>query len=536
MNNQLHSIEYFKICFLLAIIMAVIYVPSVYSQGNLASAEDSIYEIKTDFKPYNKIDVLVKNKLDLNNIKPANLCSDEIFIRRVYLDLTGTIPTSKQVTDFIADNKSNKRSRLIASLFNREEYAYYMAMKWSDLLRVKSEFPINLWPNAVQAYHRWIFESIRDNVSYDQFARQLLTTSGSNFRDPPVNFYRAIQGKEPSSIAAAVALNLMGARFENWSEEKRNELQMFFSKVGYKGTAEWKEEIIYFDMTNVEPLKAVFPDGKSVTIPADKDPRVVFADWLITEDNPWFAKNIVNRIWAWTMGTGIIDEPDDIRSDNLPSNPELLVYLEDEFVRSGYDIQRLLKLIMNSRTYQQSSIPQSDNEKTEQLFAVYKVRQMEAEVLIDALCMLTGTTESYQSPIPEPFTFIPAENRTIALADGSMTSKFLEMYGRPSRDTGLSSERITDPTDSQRMHMLNSSHIQDKIEGGWRLKNLAKNLKWDRNKIINSLYLNILSRRPTKNEFDTAVEYMKAKGMANAQKYNDLAWALINTKEFRYKH
>ena len=538
MNNRLYPIRILTCrCFQFLFITIIICFPAgrlAYSQQN--SSTSQVFEIESDFKPFNKIDVLVKKQLDLNNIKPANLCTDEVFIRRLYVDLIGTIPTGKQVTEFVNNNNSKKRAKLIGSLFQRKEYADYWSMKWSDLLRIKSEFPINLWPNAVQAYHRWVQDAVKSNMRYDEFARELLTTSGSNFREPPVNFYRAIQGKEPSAIANAVALTLMGVRLENWPEDKRKEMEQFFTRIAFKGTAEWKEEIVCFDMSSIEPMQAVFPDGKTITIPADKDPRVVFADWLITKDNPWFARNIVNRIWSWTMGRGIIHEPDDIREDNLPSNPELLKFLEDEFIRSGYDIQRIFKLILNSRTYQQSSIPQSDHEKAGELFAFYQVRQMEAEVLVDALCMITGTTETYQSPIPEPFTFVPGENRTIELADGSITSGFLEMYGRPSRDTGLESERNSNPTDAQRMHMLNSSHVQDKIERGWKLKTMARNLKGKPAKLIDALFLEILSRKPTAAEFDAAVKYLREKGMNNGQKYNDLAWALINTKEFRYKH
>ena len=210
-----------------------------------------------------------------------------------------------------------------------------------------------------------------------------------------------------------------------------------------------------------------------MTIPADQDPREVFADWLMAADNPWFSRAIVNRIWSWLMGRGIIHEPDDIRPDNPPVNPELLAYLETELVKSKYDFKHIYRLILNSRTYQQSSIARSDNPKAEAMFACYPVRRLEAEVLIDALCRITGTRESYSSPIPEPFTFIPDEQRSIELADGSITSPFLEMFGRPSRDTGLESERNNATTETQRLHMLNSSHIQNKIQNSGKLRTLV---------------------------------------------------------------
>ena len=295
--------------------------------------------------------------------------------------------------------------------------------------------------------------ALRENKPYDAFVRELLTSSGSNFRVPPVNFYRAIQGHEPAAIAEAVALTWMGTRFEHWPEAQRDGMAAFFSRIAYKPTAEWKEEIVCLDPAPADALEAVFPGGVAVTIPPATDPRQVFADWLITDDNPWFARNIVNRIWAWLLGRGIIHEPDDLRPDNPPVNPELLAYLEKELATAHYDLRHLYRLILNSSTYQQSSIPQTDQPDAESLFAQYAVRRLDAEVLIDALTAIFGGGEGYSSPIPEPFTFIPDTQRTIALADGSITSAFLEMFGRPARDTGYESERNNQPTDAQRLHL-----------------------------------------------------------------------------------
>jgi len=483
-----------------------------------------------------RLDALMLPTLEKKGILPANLCSDEIFVRRVFLDVIGTLPEPEEVRKFLQDNNPRKRGALIHALLKRDEFADYWALKWSDVLRIKAEFPINLWPNAVQAYHRWIHDCLRDNMSYDQFARELLTSSGSNFRVPQVNFYRAIQGKEPSAIASAVALTFMGVRLDNWPEDRRANLEMFFTRVAYKGTAEWKEEIVYLDPNQTEPLNAVFPDGTKVTIQPGEDPRIVFADWLISPDNPWFARNIVNRIWAWLLGRGIIHEPDDIRPNNPPVHPRILEYLERELIRSDYDLQHIFGVILNSGTYQQSAIPRSDHPDTEALFACYPVRRLDAEVLIDALCWISGTKESYSSPIPEPFTFIPEANRTINLADGSITSQFLEMFGRPSRDTGLVSERNNNPSDAQRLHMLNSSHVQTKIERSKRINELIRTAKGKKQTMIAEIYLNILSRYPAPNEMATAERYFETQGINTRQAVTDVAWALINSKEFLYRH
>ena len=494
------------------------------------------FEIGGEVVAMNNIDTLVLSRLQKKGIEPANLCSDEAFIRRVYLDVIGTLPKPIEVRQFLRDRNPDKRFALIEHLLEREEFVDYWALKWGDILRVKAEFPINLWPNAVQAYHRWICDSIRENKPYDQFARELLTSSGSNFRVPPVNFYRALQGHDPSAIAETVALTFMGVRLGNWPEKHHSDMTAFFSRIAYKNTAEWKEEIVYLDPAPVDPLKAYFPDGVSVKISPQLDPRHVFADWLITPYNPWFARNIVNRIWSWLLGRGIIHEPDDIRPDNPPVHPDLLVYLEKELVRTDYDLLHIYRLILNSRTYQQSSIPNSSHPEAEALFAQYPVRQLDAEVLVDALNSCFGSEEGYSSAIPEPFTFIPEHQRTIALGDGSITSPFLEMFGRPARDTGLESERNNQPTDAQRLHLLNSSQIQQIIERSNRLQWLLRNKRGKPRQLIRVIYLDILSRFPSEDELSVAMNYYQTEGLNRWQATHDLAWALINTKEFLYRH
>jgi len=486
--------------------------------------------------PSNPIDARVLAVLKKRGIEPANLCSDAVFFRRVHLDVIGTLPEPAAVRGFLRDRHADKRAKVIDRLLGRREFADYWSLKWCDLLRVKSEFPINLWPNAVQAYHRWIHTCLRENRPYDQFVREMLTSSGSNFRVPAVNFYRAVQGQKPDAIADAVALTFMGVRSVKWPEARRAGMAAFFSRMAFKGTAEWKEQIVHPDPAATGPLDAVFPDGKRVRIPPGKDPRQVFADWLLAPENKWFARNIVNRIWAWLVGRGIIHEPDDIRPDNPAVNPKLLAYLEKELVRSHYDLRHIYRLILNSGTYQQSPIPRSRHAQAEALFAHYRVRRLDAEVLIDALNRLGAGGEEYWSPIPEPFTFIPRQHPTIELADGSISSPFLEMFGRPARDTGLESERNNTPTAAQRLHLLNSTHVQQKIDRGRLFQRLIRRSRGDPNLVIRSLYLAILSRPPTQDEFAAGQKYLKASKQGLQRSAVDLAWALVNTKEFLYRH
>lgn len=489
-----------------------------------------------------KIDDLVFSRLKGAGIQPANACSDAVFVRRAYLDVIGTLPTAEEARAFLSDQDPNKRGALIDRLLERDEFADYWAMKWSDLLRVKSEFPINLWPNAVQGYYRWIRTSLKENLPYDRFARELLTASGSNFRVPQVNFYRAVQSREPQAIAQAVALTFMGVRAENWPKDRLSGMAAFFSKIGYKYTGEWKEEIVSFDLGKaasgaaaaVSPA-AVFPDGKPARLSPNQDPREVFANWLVSPENPYFARNVVNRVWSWLLGRGIVHEPDDIRPDNPPSNPELLAFLERELVSAHYDLKHIYRLILNSQVYQLSSIPRTDRPEGAADFAYYPLRRLDAEVLIDAICQITGTTEQYASPIPEPFTLIPEDQRSIALADASITSSFLEMFGRSPRDTGLESERNNRPTAEQKLHLLNSSHIQLKIQQSSKLRSLVQPGANPRGP-ADSIYLTILSRFPTDEELKVIGAYFQPVTGNRWPAIVDLVWALINSPEFLYRH
>jgi len=522
-----------------------------------------------------QIDKLVFAELARLKIEPV-LCSDAVFVRRAYLDVIGTLPTAKEAREFIQNPDTNKRHALIDQLLERDEFADYWAMKWGDVLRIKAEFPVNLWPNAAQAYHRWVRASIAANKPYDQFVREMLTSSGSNFRVGPVNFYRAIQNRTPEGIAGAVALTFMGARAESWPTNRLSDMAQFFSQIGYKPTGEWKEEHVFWDSfasskvagssapgrtaitaigqsSNNYPQLTItttaasqtcelkFPDGTKVTLSPDQDPREAFADWLITPKNPWFTRAAVNRVWAWLLGRGIVHEPDDIRLGNPASNPALLLHLDQEFVSSGYDLKRLYRQILNSKTYQLSSTPRSHAPEAAAQFASYPLRRLEAEVLIDAINMVTGSSDLYTSPIPEPFTYIPQGKPAISIADGSITSPFLALFGRSARATGLESERNNRPLAAQWLHLLNSSHVQRKLDQGPNLKALLDAGR-SRTETVTELYLTILSRFPTPEEVAIAKAYGAPAGDTKAvrpkkrEEWVDIAWALINSTEFLYRH
>ena len=460
------------------ILMVATAVPGRTEAGSPTSA----FEGDADPIARGRIDELVLGRLKQLGITPARVCSDGVFVRRVYLDVIGTLPTADEARQFLQDSDPDKRRKLIDRLLERDEFADYWAMKWCDLLRVKSEFPIKLWPNAVQAYHRWIRTSIKENMPYDRFVREMLTASGSNFRDPQVNFYRAVQSREPQAIAQAVALLVHGSAAGELAPTSAGRAWRPSSRRSPTSPpVEWKEEIVLFDLEKarsqpgMESLRAAaFPDGAPVQLAPGEDPRKAFADWLISPKNPWFTRNVVNRVWFWLLGRGIIHPADDIRPDNPPANPELLAFLEQDLIAARYDLKHLYRQILNSTTYQLSCIPRSDDPRGEANFAHYPLRRLEAEVLIDALCQITGTTEQYSSIIPEPYTFMPEDQRAVALADASITSPFLEKFGRSSRDTGLESDRNNRPTAAQRLHLLNSSHVRRKMETSPKLRALLE--------------------------------------------------------------
>jgi hypothetical protein len=516
------------------LLIAACMVPVAYG-GDARAAATAPFETAGELAPHNRIDELVFAHWKDLGIQPANLCSDSVFVRRAWLDVTGTLPTAQQASEFLANKDANKRAALIDRLLDRDEFADYWAMKWSDLLRVKAEFPIELWPNAAQAYYHWIRASVRDGKPYDRFVREMLTASGSNFREAPVNFYRAMQNRDPAGIAQAVALTFMGVRAEKWPAARRAQMAAFFSAVGYKHTDEWKEEIVFFDRGKPVPGALIYPDGNRAQLQTDQDPREAFADWLIAPGNPWFARAIVNRVWYWLLGRGIVEEPDDIRDDNPPENAKLLEWLERELVASHYDLKHIFRLILNSGVYQLSAIPRADRAAAAAHFAAYPLRRMDAEVLSDALDQITGTSEAYSSAIPEPYTFMPDFQRAVSLPDGSIGSAFLELFGRPGRDSGLESERNNRTSDAQRLHMLNSTHVQRKIQQGPKLVALMRDTKNQR-ELVSQLYLTILSRYPTDDEWKTITAHVQSPASKGTSPNVDLAWGLINSAEFLYRH
>ncbi|MGA2271539.1 MAG: DUF1549 domain-containing protein [Bryobacteraceae bacterium] len=498
----------------------------------------------------NRIDELVYAKLKTMGIPPSGLATDAEFLRRVYLDAIGILPTADEARAFLGDRDPRKRAKLIDQLLERDEFNDFWALKWGDLLRIKSEYPVRVWPKAVAVYYQWVHESLARNKPYDQFARELIASNGSNFREGPTNFVRAVPSKDARTLGETAALVFMGARMgcarchshplEGWTLDDDLALGAFFAKVNYKSTLEWKEEIVYpdFKLSLRDPrtrqvVEPRLPDGTAVEVGPEEDPRLEFANWLTAPDNPWFARNIVNRIWFWLLGSGIVNQPDDLRATNPPTNPELLAYLEQELTSHHYDLRRIYRLILNSRTYQLSSGPNQWNAKDATHFSHYAVKRLTAEQMLDAVSQFTETSEKFRSIIPEPYSNWPTNYRATQISDGNTECPFLDLFGRPPRDTPYEEERDSDLTLRQTLYFLNSEQLEGKVSGSPRLKRLLSRSDAE---ILDEIYLTTLSRLPSVDEKKRLLDYLAGKKAARPQAVQDVAWAVLNAKEFVFNH
>ena len=497
-----------------------------------------------------QLDGLMKKDWQKHEITPVDRASDAVFLRRAYLDAAGVLPTVDEAEDFLTDSSLDKRKKLIRKLINSPEYADMMAMRYSDMFRIKSEFPINLWPNAVQAYHRYFLNNARLDRSFFEVARELLTSNGSNFRVPAANFFRASANRTPAGLASSTALSLLGMRYENLSKDRQEALAGFFSRIKYKSTNEWKEEIVFCDPEPAK-VKAGTPDGIDFVINSpEQDPRQVFADWLLAPGNRYFARAYVNRVWSWFFGRGIVDPVDDMPlpenfwnkigiskvSGSQPACPELLEFLTDYFIKNNGSTRKLVGLIMSSRAYNSDwKTLKAEQKIATERFAVYPVRRLDSEVFIDILSSVIANHESYSSVIPEPFTFLPRGTRAVQIADGSISSRMLDSFGRPPRDSGRVSEHKRQIDDSQRLFLMNSGWIYSNSERS--VRNRFRNRRVSFVERAEEIYLLIYSRYPTDKEIKIIRRYHNSLGKKRQWRvWGELVWALVNSKEFIYQH
>lgn len=482
---------------------------------------------------FNFIDRHVLNKLASLGIPPSDLADDGMFLRRVYLDTIGTLPTAEESRRFLGDKKPDKRSALIEDLLKRPEYADYQAMQWADLLRVDRDA---LTAQGSVAMTRWLKTQFEQNRPYDQFVRDIVTARGNIGSEGPAGFYKAIA--KPEVIARSISQLFLGVRIEcaechhhpsdKWGQDDYYGLAGYFTGITKK-TSPLGEIILAGKGADVKhPLT-----GKPVPthalgepmepIPDHPDRRQLLADWMTSPSNPYFSRSIVNRIWAHYFGRGLVDPIDDLRQTNPASNEPLLADLAKRLVEEKYDLRALTRLILNSRTYQlgpQTRLNASDSQN----FSHASSRPMPAEVLLDAICQATG--------VPEKFNGWPEGARAIQMWDNRMPSYFLKLFGRPVRASVCECERSNEPSIAQALHLMNSPEIAAKIHSKkGRARQLAA-LDKKPELIIEELYLGILSRFPTKEELPALEELFQETGRNRAEAVEDVIWTLLNTKEF----
>lgn len=486
--------------------------------------------IAQSFAGVGSIDQLVGDELGRAGITPSEQCSDEVFVRRTYLALAGQLPTIDECSSFLSDKSSTKRDALINTLLKSERFVDVLVLKWGDLLKVKSEFPSNIWPNGVQAYNRWIREQMRANRAYNEFVEDLLTSTGSNFRSPAANFYRAFVQRTPEAIADNVELLFLGYR------KAQPDAAEFFSQIKYKSTGEWKEEIVFVDLdTEVVHREVKMSDGRRVTLQSGVDLRAIYARWLTSKENKQFADAMANRVWFWLFGRGIVNEPDDFRADNPPSNVALLNYLSSRFVELNYDVRALITEIVKSETFQRSSLSTAENrDKGLNLFAYYPTTRLTAEQIIDGISRLTGVNDRYVSRVPEPYSYYPADLCSSQIGDATVSSPQLDLFGRPSRDNSLESGRTNIMNGKQTLYILNSNTVIAKIDDSKLIEKMVSECS-SRDEVIERVYLMLLSRYPTAKELET-VRGIFASESGDIAVARSLIWAIINTSEFLFNH
>jgi hypothetical protein len=491
-----------------------------------------------DVPEYNYIDALVDAKLKKLRIVPSDVCDDETFLRRAYIDITGTLPTPQQHDDFLADADSHKREKLVDELLKSKEFVDLWVMKWAELLQIHSSNEVSY--KAALNYFNWLQDQIARNVPFDQIVQELLGANGGTFKDPATNYYQIT--RETQKLAENTAQVFMGMRiqcaqchnhpFDRWTMDDYYGFAAFFSQIGRK-QAEDPREVIVFNSGGGEvrhPVggRVMQPKflGGGVADVKGKDRRIVLAKWLASPDNPYFAKNLANIVWAHFFGKGIIDQVDDVRVSNPPVNPELLDTLGQKFQEYHYDFRHMIRDICLSRTYQTSSQTNSSNESDERNFAHSLVRRMRAEVMRDCITQVTETKDKFRG--------LPLGARAVEIADGNTSDYFLTTFGRATRETVCSCEVKMEPNLSQALALINGNTVSAKLQNSPVLEELFKEKKPPQ-EIVESLYLRCLSRRPTNAERQAIEQQIKESKDPKAA-ITDVFWALLNSQEFMFNH
>jgi len=506
-----------------------------------------------EFKPQTIVDQHAVAKWKELGIAPSELCTDEQFIRRASLDITGTIPSPEELRKFAVDKDPAKRDKLVDRLLETPEYTYYFANKWADVLRVKRR---NIAERATGtfAFHTWIREAVAADKPYNEFARDILCAVGDEAKSPPTVWYKEVQ--TPENFVDDVSQVFLGQRlacanchhhpYEKWTQDDYWGLAAYFARVGKKNQVtpgklpannnQNPRQVLFVKTTgsvtnkrtnriaDMQPL-----EGKAVVVPPEQDPRQVFTDWLTDAKNPFFAKAVANRYWAHFFSRGIVDPLDDMRVTNPPSNPELLDALTKDLTDHNYSLKSLIKTICKSRTYQLSATPNEYNAADKQSYARYYPKRLQAEVVFDAVAKVTNAPSTFQGLPSDHF----APSRAIMLPDESFASYFLDVFGRPQRISACECERVNDASLAMSLHMLNSEEVQGKLErAGGRCDLLAKDSRPNAEK-VEDLFLWTVGKKPSEEQLKMALEHLSKNG-GKKTAYENILWALLNSKAFLF--
>ncbi|MGL4552731.1 MAG: DUF1553 domain-containing protein [Gemmataceae bacterium] len=504
-----------------------------------------------DFPVKTAVDKHTAAKWKTLGLVPSDVCSDAEFIRRVMIDLCGTLPTPKQMEAFAADGAADKRDRLVDGLLESPEYAYFFAGKWADILRVKRRGQPER-AKGTFGFHAWIRKAVASDKPYDEFVRDILGATGDEVSSPPTVWYKELT--KPEEFVDDAAQVFLGQRlacaqchhhpYEKWSQDDYWGLAAFFGRIGRKqiptlGGAQQNDGRLAVFTTSrggvqnkktgkTAPIKPL--GGPEIEVSGYEDPRQKLVDWMVAKDNPFFSKAVANRYWAHFFSRGIVDPLDDMRVTNPPSNPELLDALAKELVDSKFSLKHLIRTIVKSRTYQLSSSPNDFNKHDKQNYARYYPRRMSAEVLFDAVNQVAGSPAGFGGLPTDRY----APNRAIMLPDESFQSYFLDVFGRPQRISACECERVSEANLAQALHLLNSDEVQGKLSrSGGRAEQLAGAAdKRSEAEKVDELFVWSFGRKPTDGQRAVALEHV-AKHAANKKvAYENILWALLNTKEF----
>lgn len=515
-------------------------------QGNVDVFRATIpLGVKTDNLPKSKnlVDEFVFGKLKALGLPSSQVCDDATYLRRVSVDIAGRLPTLEESEQFLADQDPNKRDNLVNRLLDSGDYADYFANKWNAILRNKRRQDNE--KTATFAFHQWIRDSLYTNKPYDQFVRDILTASGPAGENPAAGWYREV--KDMTAQVEDTAQLFLGLRlqcakchhhpFEKWSQQDYYGFAAFFSRVGRKkGEGQDNDRIFHqrglASATNPKTGKGVKPTGlgsPELDLGQDVDPRHLLVDWMADPNNPFFARSLVNRYWKHFFGRGLVDPEDDMRVTNPASNPQLLEALAKDFVDHKFDLKHLLRTICTSTTYQLTAEPNEWNQDDKQNFSRFYPRRLNAEVLLDAIDQVTGTSTNFGG--------VPNGTRAVQLPDNGFNSYFLTVFGRPEASSACECERSSEANLAQSLHLLNSGEIQGKLTAGnGKAATLAADKTRPHEQKLRELYLLAFGREPRPEEIAVAMAHINKNAEDPKRAYEDIVWALINTKEFLFNH